>query len=84
MPTYNHVNCQFEFGLDDLHEDVFRDEALFIGFATEGYEGVQIFVDVALVVICQLLVLVPPDAHQKHVNVDLGQIFRVQVLLHLF
>ena len=75
--TYDHVNCQFKFILDDAHEDVLRDEAIFIGFATEGHEGVEIFVGVALVVIRQLLIFVPPNAHQKHVYIDLGQIFWV-------
>ena len=73
--TYNHVNCQFKFILDDAHEHVLRNEAFFTGFATEGHEGVKIFVGVALVVIRQLLIFVPPNAHQKHVYIDLGQIF---------
>ena len=80
--TYNHVDRQFKLFLDDLHQHVLRDEAIFVSLATQGHKGVEVLVDVTFVVVGKLLVLVPLDGEEEAVDVETGDTLRVQILLH--
>ena len=69
--TYHHINCQFKLYFDDLYEDILGDAALLVRLTTKGNESVQVLINIALIVVRQLLVLVPLDGHEKRIHVHL-------------
>ena len=80
--TYNHVYCELKFKLDDLNEHFLLYSTLLVWASTQRNKGIKILVDVTLVIVRQLLVFVPLYGLKQHVDVDLGEVFRVDKFIH--
>ncbi len=77
LSTYHHIDCQFKFSLDNLYQDILRDETVFVSLTSKGYESIQIFIDVTFNIISELLVFVPLDSAEESLDVQFLQFFGV-------
>ena len=82
-PTYFHVDCQLKLQLDDLDQFGLGDGAFTVSLSTEGHEGIQVLIDIDLIVNAHLLLLVPIDSHDECARIQLGHILLVKELVDL-